>query len=157
VDYAQIHLNFRSGAVAHLEASWAVPANFPFSTSLELCGTAGMLQMDNSEQSTSIEVYAPGAPISKSAPMEFNGYFHEIDAFIKAVEEKRERAPVDVSDVVHPLEVALAAKQSIRTGKLVRLSSCSAPSAPSAGSADGPSASFAGSADGPSAPGASSA
>jgi UDP-N-acetylglucosamine 3-dehydrogenase len=121
VDYAQIHLNFASGAIAHLEASWAVPTSFPFTTSLEICGSEGMLQMDNSEQSTSLETFLHGCHPSKSGPSEFNGYFYEIDAFVKAIINKETKAPIDVSDVVHPLEVAMAAKQSIRSGKTIKL------------------------------------
>jgi UDP-N-acetylglucosamine 3-dehydrogenase len=121
VDYAQIHLNFQSGAVAHLEASWAVPPSFPFTTSLEMCGTNGMLQMDNGEQSTSIELFPPSCAACKSGPIEYNGYFFEIDAFIKAILNGAERAPIDVMDVMHPLEVAMAAKASIRSGKTISL------------------------------------
>lgn len=123
VDYAQIHLNFRSGAIAHVEASWAVPTEFPFTTSLELCGTDGMLQMDNSEQSNSLEVFVQSLPPAKSAPIEQNGYFYEIDAFVKAINERQKIAPISVSDVIHPLEVALAAKESIRSGKTIHLQS----------------------------------
>lgn len=121
VDYAQIHLNFKCGAIAHLEASWAVPNSFPFTTALEICGSGGMMQMDNSGQSTSLEVYLQGTPVHTSAPMEYNGYFFEIDAFIKAILEKHERPPIGVNDVIHPLEVALSAKESIRSGKTVQL------------------------------------
>lgn len=122
VDYAQIHLNFKSGAIAHLEASWAVPNSFPFTTSLEICGSGGMLQMDNSNQSHSLEVFTQGTPVSCSAPIEYNGYFFEIDAFIKAIIEKKDRAPISVDDVINPLQVALAAKESIHTGKTIYVS-----------------------------------
>jgi UDP-N-acetylglucosamine 3-dehydrogenase len=121
VDYAQIHLNFASGAIAHLEASWAVPPSFPFTTMLEMCGSGGMLQMDNSDQATSIELFPPTGAASKAGPIEFNGYFFEIDAFIKAICANETRAPIDIMHVQHPLEVALAAKESIRTGQLVSL------------------------------------
>jgi predicted dehydrogenase len=121
VDYAQIHLNFASGAIAHVEASWAVPANHPFTTSLEMCGSKGMIQMDNSDQNTSLELYPPSGAASKAAPIEYNGYFHEINAFVQAIINNETRAPIDVADVLHPLDVALAAKQSIRTGKLVNI------------------------------------
>lgn len=121
VDYAQIHLNFASGAIAHVEASWAVPTSFPFSTSLEICGSNGMIQMDNSEQNTALELYPPSGAASKAAPIEYNGYFHEINAFVLAILNGDKRAPIDAGDVLHPLDVALAAKQSIRTSKLVNV------------------------------------
>lgn len=122
IDYAQIHLNFKSGAIAHVEASWAVPHSFPFTTSLEICGSDGMLQMDNSDQNTSLEIFPDSASAAKSGPHEYNGYFHEIDAFIKAVQQKESKPPVGVADVIHPLQVALAAKESIRTNSLIKLS-----------------------------------
>lgn len=121
IDYAQIQLNFASGAIAHVEASWAVPPTFPFSTSLEMSGTNGLIQMDNSEQATSLELYPPSGAVAKSKPIEYNGYFGEIDAFVDAIVNKAERAPIDVCDVLHPLEVALAAKESIHTGKIISL------------------------------------
>lgn len=121
IDFVQVHLTFETGAIAHLEASWAVPDTYPFTTALEISGTAGMLSMDNSPQATSLEQTIKGQPMARSAPSERNGYFFEQDAFFAAVKQNNCKSPVSVDDVLHPLEVALAAKQSIKTGENVSL------------------------------------
>jgi predicted dehydrogenase len=121
VDYVQTQLNFKSGAVAHVEAIWATAAQFPFTTSLEICGTAGMLSFDNSAYLSSLEWCRDDQATVRSSPTEFNAYFHEDDQFLKAVQTHSVLPPVTVEDVVHPLQVVLAAKESIKTGEIVQV------------------------------------
>lgn len=117
VDYVQLHLNFESGAIAHVEAAWVHSDAYPFSTSLEISGTEGILSIDNSPGRASLEV-VDGASVSASTPVDLNGYYFQQDAFFKAIQTQG-RSPVPPSAVIHPLAVALAARNSVRSGEVV--------------------------------------
>jgi len=47
-DHALMILRFKHDGIAHVEASWAVPDQAPFTTYFELAGTKGWLNVDNS-------------------------------------------------------------------------------------------------------------
>ena len=47
-DHALMILRFEQNGIAHVEASWAVPDQAPFTTYFELAGTKGWLNVDNS-------------------------------------------------------------------------------------------------------------
>ncbi len=119
VDYVQTQLNFRSGAIAHVEGVWASAKSYPFTTSLEISGTKGMLSMDNSGFLTSLEITGSNNQPQRMSPAEFNGYYHEDDAFLRAIISGAKDSPIGVDDVIHPLEVVMAAKESIKTGQVV--------------------------------------
>lgn len=118
IDYAQIHLNFASGAIAYLEANWALPENFPFSTAIEITGTGGMIAADNSDSRASFQLTLNGQKRVTAAIAELNGYHYEQDAFLQAVQNNRQ-TPVSAAAALYSLRLAIAAKESVKTGKLI--------------------------------------
>ncbi|CAN5297005.1 inositol 2-dehydrogenase [soil metagenome] len=127
VDYAQIHFNFESGAIAYLETNWALPDNFPFSTAIEITGTAGMIAADNTDKRASYQLTVNGQNRVTSAISELNGYHYEQDAFLRAVQDKA-KTPMQASAALYSLRLAIAAKESIKTGELVTVAKTDASS-----------------------------
>ncbi len=127
IDYAQIHFNFESGAIAYLETNWALPENFPFSTAIEITGTDGMIAADNTDKRASYQLTVNGEKRVTSAISELNGYHYEQDAFLRAVQDKAE-TPMHASAALYSLRLAIAAKESIKTGQLVTVAKTSATS-----------------------------
>ncbi len=127
IDYAQIHFNFESGAIAYLETNWAVPENFPFSTAIEISGTKGMVCADNTDVRASYQLTINGEKRINSAVSELNGYHYEQDAFLRAV-QNNSPTPIPARSALYSLRLAIAAKESIKTGKEVILSQATSPS-----------------------------
>jgi predicted dehydrogenase len=127
VDYAQIHFNFESGAIAYLETNWALPDSFPFSTAIEITGTGGMIAADNTDKRASYQLTVNGQKRITSAISELNGYHYEQDAFLQAVQNKTQ-TPMQASAALYSLRLAVAAKESIKTGQLVSVAKPSAAS-----------------------------
>lgn len=125
VDYAQIHFNFDSGAIAYLETNWALPENFPFSTAIEITGTGGMIAADNTDKRASYQLTLNGHKRVSAAIFELNGYHYEQEAFLKAVQEKA-TTPMEAAAALYSLRLAVAAKESIRTGQLVTVAKTTA-------------------------------
>lgn len=117
-------LRFRSGAMAHVEASWALPKGSEFRTTFELVGTDGQLCYDSSRdcplrtQRTS-EV---GSLVTYDNPLsdELNPYRLELSAFLDAV-RKNQEPPVSGEDAFCALQLALAVKESAMTGRVVHI------------------------------------
>jgi predicted dehydrogenase len=121
VDHALISLRFASGAIGHIEGSWAFPAG-NFRTSLELAGTEGLLAHD-SDQAKPLEVQyhagaEPASPpaLGSPAPMSDDPYFQEFQHAIEAI-ESGSAFLVTPDDALAALRVALAALESLRTGR----------------------------------------
>lgn len=117
-------LRFASGAMAHVEASWALPKGSEFRTTFELVGTDGQLCYDSSRdcplrtQLSSDEE----ASLFYDNPLseEMNPYRAELAAFLHAVEYTLEPV-VTASEAIAALQIALAAKESAQSGKVVRI------------------------------------
>ncbi len=128
-DHVLMVLRFRKGCIAHVEASWAMPGLHPFTTSLEVAGTKGMLNLDN--QSTppitittdkKVERLNPETrPWVQGMPFPIDPYYAEIRHFATCVLEDREPM-MDGEESRKTLEVVLAAADSGRSGKPVELS-----------------------------------
>jgi predicted dehydrogenase len=121
VDHALITLRFASGAIGHIEGSWAFPAG-NFRTSLELAGTEGLLAHD-SDQAKPLEVQyhagaEPASPpaLGSPAPMSDDPSFQEFQHAIEAI-ESGSAFLVTPDDALAALRVALAALESLRTGR----------------------------------------
>jgi predicted dehydrogenase len=120
VDHALITLRFASGAIGHIEGSWAFPAG-NFRTSIELAGTEGLLAHD-SDQAKPLEVQyhagaAPASPpaLGNPAPISDDPYFQEFQHALDAIESGSPFL-VTPDDALAALRVALAAIESLRTG-----------------------------------------
>jgi UDP-N-acetylglucosamine 3-dehydrogenase len=127
-DHALMILRFRKGCIAHVEASWAMPKPYPFTTSLEIAGTKGILNLDN--QSTipitvitdkGIDRISPETlPWIPGMPFPIDPYVAEIRHFYECILEDR-KPLTDGEESRRSLEVVLAAAESAASGKPIDL------------------------------------
>ncbi|NQX70440.1 Gfo/Idh/MocA family oxidoreductase [Paenibacillus alba] len=124
LDYALVTLQFASGAVANVEANWGFPG--PFQTKAEIAGNAGIV-IANSLNSSSLKIQkAPSASAASAfvtipeSPGFQSPYELELQHFITSILTGSE-AIVTARDAYKALELALAAIESVQTGKAVHL------------------------------------
>jgi predicted dehydrogenase len=124
-----ITLRFANGAIGHIEGSWAFPAG-TFRTFLEIAGSEGVLQHD-SLQTTPLTVLmhadaaAEGGKVTVPGGMiadEDDPYYRELKHFLDCLETGQDFL-VAPEDGLAALKVALAAIESVRTGRVVELES----------------------------------
>lgn len=116
---------------AMLEASYALPAGFPFQMAFRLTGASGCLDFrfggvaqvdERATAQTHLVLYRAGAaPEPLSAPAE-DGYAAEIRYFVDCLLENRHPAVATLAEARDVLTIALAARQSLETGTVVALS-----------------------------------
>lgn len=115
---------------AVLEASYAFPPGFPFQMSFRLTGEAGCVdflfggvaQVDQrAAAQTNLVLYRPGAAPEFLTPPAEDGYQAEIRYFCACLMEDRAPAVATLAQAREVLTIALAAKQSLETGAVVRL------------------------------------
>ncbi len=123
VDHALITLRFASGAIGHIEGSWAFPAG-NFRTSIELAGTEGLLVHDSDDaQPLDVRYHSGEAPagapvIGHPARLDDDPYYQEFQHFLDALDSGAAFL-VTPHDALAALRVALAAIESQRTGRPV--------------------------------------
>ena len=123
-DYALVTLGFASGAIAQIEGGWAYPKG-TFRTSIDIAGSEGLIEWHSDSSSTiksflkvgDAEVDAVGIP---SSVLSEDPYTTQIKHFQHAITTN---TPFDVSpeDALAALEIALAARESLATGRAVHL------------------------------------
>ena len=123
-DYALVTLGFASGAIAQIEGGWAYPKG-TFRTSLDIAGSQGLIEWHSDSSSTiksflevgDAEVDAVGIP---SSVLSEDPYTTQIKHFKHAITTN---SPFDVTpeDAIAALEIALAARESLATGRAVHL------------------------------------
>lgn len=115
-DYALTTLTFDSGAIAHVESTWMDPNGYR--ATFEVSGSEGLIQYD-SRQVQTLRTHAQGKA-AQEAPLlgSDDPYFRQLRAFVAAIDG----APVAVTGVegFNALAVAFAARESARTGKVLR-------------------------------------
>jgi predicted dehydrogenase len=122
-DYALAIIRYESGAMAHVEGSWAHPGGFY--TAFELAGSDGLCRFDSAEaaplrvQVRAAEGKAPGVAVPES-PVAESPYLLEDRHFVGCIEEG-DTPVVTAADAILAARVALAAAQSAETGKAVEL------------------------------------
>lgn len=122
VEYALVTLRFKNGVIAHVEGSWA---HSGFFTTFEVAGTDGLLYFDSrtaspirifvrrkGEEKAAVEV--PESPVNESP------YLREIRHFVECVAHNRE-PEITGRDALEAIRIALAALESMKTGKPVTL------------------------------------
>lgn len=125
-DYALITLRFRSGALGHVEGTWADPGGFK--VTFEVAGTEGLLEYNHNQPSSPPFVAAvqrgaeagPGVPVPES-PVAVSPYQAELDHFLTSL-TLGTTPRVSPRDGLEAVRLALAANESIRTGEPVSLS-----------------------------------
>lgn len=122
-DHALITLRFASGAIGHVESSWAFPQGV-FRTFVELAGTEGILVHDSDDVRPLDVRYkegmVPATPPPSSAPAVSGDdpYLAELQHFLDVLDGRAELI-VTPRDAVEALRVALAALASMRDGRPV--------------------------------------
>lgn len=118
--YALVVMRLESGAICHVEGSWAHPPGSPFTTRLEVAGTKGLYTTDNQ---SSIPLYTQrnqdGSYVSQpESPFPADPYALELKAFYDAIESDTE-PPVSGEDALRTLRVVLAGYTSAQLGQPV--------------------------------------
>lgn len=120
-DHALITLRFTSGAIGHIEASWASPVG-QWRTRLEIAGDDGMLEWDSEGEAPITRIVANEAGTGKNRTTispygaDINPYKAELAHFLHCL-ETGEPMRVTPQDGLMAVKVALAAIESARTGK----------------------------------------
>lgn len=124
-DYALVTLRFRSGAIGHVEGTWADPGGFK--VTIEIAGDEGMLEY-NFNQPTGPPFKAaltqgdgPSAGVAvPESPTGQNPYQLELEHFLDSV-ERGVTPSVTPQDGREAVRIAIAALHSIHTGEPVNL------------------------------------
>lgn len=124
-DYALVTLRFRSGAIAHVEGTWADPGGFK--ATLEIAGDKGLLEYNFNQPTgtpfrsalSDSQSARAGVAIPES-PMEINPYQAELQHFIDCIEEGVTPS-ITPRDGTEAVRIAEAALESIRSGQPVTL------------------------------------
>lgn len=116
-DYALTTLQFDSGAIAHVEATWMDPSGFR--VTLEVCGSGGMIEYD-SRLTPSLRTSIDGSPTVNEAPLNptDDPYYNQLTGFVTAIREGKE-PPVTGFDGLMAVSIATAAIESAKTGEVV--------------------------------------
>ena len=128
-DHALILLRFRNGALAHVEASWAMPKTCPFTMTLEIYGSKAMVAYSNLDgtpitvsRDDSAESHSPiTLPYSASIlPFPIDPYRDELQDFVNLVLGEGEPR-VRPEEARESLRICLAARESSKRGEEVRI------------------------------------
>jgi UDP-N-acetylglucosamine 3-dehydrogenase len=126
LDYALLNLQLESGALAHVEGSWAHPVG-SFRQSVEICGAQGMLSYDSLScanfkvVSTAETESAPSSRISlPEADPSSDPYFTEVSHFVDCIRSHRQ-PDVSWEDSLRSCQLAFLAIESVRQGIPLRL------------------------------------
>jgi predicted dehydrogenase len=123
-DYALVTLGFESGAMAQIEGGWVYPKG-TFRTSLDIAGSQGLIEWHSDDSSTIKSFLEPqhsdadAVGIPNSVLIE-DPYVTQIKHFKQALETN---TPFEVTpqDALAALEIALAARESLQSGRAVNL------------------------------------
>ncbi len=113
-DYALTTLEFESGAIAHVEATWLDPSGFR--TTLEVCGDAGMIEFDSRRVGTLRRHTEANSQVESPVAGSEDPYYCQGRAFVETVTGKI-AAPVTALDGLKAVAIARAAIESCLTGK----------------------------------------
>jgi predicted dehydrogenase len=124
-DFALVTLRFRSGAMAHVEGTWADPGGFK--VGFEIAGDSGLLEYNFNQPSgvafTSVSTVEEGARagvVIPENPTGRNPYQEEIAHFLRCL-ETGEQPIITPRDGLEAVRICEAAIESARTGRVVSL------------------------------------
>lgn len=122
--YAQVILRHKSGPMALIEGGWAYPPGV-FRTALDLSGTDGLIEWSSDEHAPvrSFTLTREGSAAAVGLPtsgLSDDPYALELQHAYRAI-VSGEPFEVTPQDALEALRIALAAKESIRSGKPVHL------------------------------------
>jgi predicted dehydrogenase len=124
-DYALVTLRFTSGAMALIEGGWAYPKGV-FRTAIDIAGTDGLIEW-NSDASSTLRPFLEntvldgvpdvGLPVSILAEDPYETQIRHV----KHALETNTPFLVTPQDALEALRIALAARMSLQTGRVVKL------------------------------------
>lgn len=125
LDHALVILTHKSGAISHIEGSWAYPPPM-FRTRFEISGSGGMIDHD-SQAATPIDIFmhkrddgqTPDIP-TPTSPIREDPWTTQIKAFYRALVDDLP-LPVPAEEGLAALQIGLAAIESARTKKAINL------------------------------------
>ncbi|MCE9560362.1 MAG: Gfo/Idh/MocA family oxidoreductase [Armatimonadetes bacterium] len=120
-DYGLATLEFESGAIAHVEATWLDPAGFR--TTFEVCGSEGMIEYDSRHNVALRTTSGTGAWTDSGIVAGDDPYFNQLSAFVSVVSDLP-HLPVTALDGVMAVSIAESAIQSAKTLRPVVVSNC---------------------------------
>ena len=123
-DYALVTLRFASGAMAQIEGGWAYPPGV-FRTALDIAGSEGVIEWHSDASATMQSFLEPrretasavGLPLSALTEDPYETQLRHVKYAI----ETNTDFLVTPQDALEALRIALAARQSLRTGRAVAL------------------------------------
>lgn len=125
LDHAYAILTHDSGALSHVTGSWAYSSP-TFRTSLEIAGSHGLIEYDSAAAPPIVSYLRPRAsdaagPVGlPGSPTAEDPYRLELREFLRAMVDGTP-ARVEARDGLSALRIALAADESARSGRVVRL------------------------------------
>jgi myo-inositol 2-dehydrogenase/D-chiro-inositol 1-dehydrogenase len=114
-------VRYENGAMGQVEASWAHPVARGFKAVVEVTGTAGRISWDY-DSINGGAMYRTDGSTTWFHPLGERGYRGEVAAFVDAVRAGGP-SPVPVEAGFEAARTALAARESLRTGQPVDLTS----------------------------------
>lgn len=123
-DYALITLGFENGAMALIEGGWAYPAGV-FRTSMDIAGSKGLIEWQSDDSQTIKPFLKPKEPgkvarVGIPSSGTEDPYVTEIKHAYEAIRDNKPFL-VTAEDGLEALRLALAAKESLKTGQVVFL------------------------------------
>ena len=126
LDHAYISLRFASGAIGHIDASWALPPG-NFRTRLEIGGDQGLIEWDSLQPAPLIGLMRDATHADQSHPFNANPvaphdepYYAQLAHFLTCL-EMGQPFRVSARDALAALKIALAAIQSMQIGHPVEI------------------------------------
>jgi predicted dehydrogenase len=124
-DYALVTLRFANGGIAHIEGGWAYPPG-NFRTSIDIAGTDGVLEW-TSDTAEPLHTYLAHPPATEAADVgvpaslaEESPFTAELRHFYTALLNNQPFS-VTAEDGLAALQIALAARESLRTGRSITI------------------------------------
>jgi myo-inositol 2-dehydrogenase/D-chiro-inositol 1-dehydrogenase len=117
--YALVNIRFQDGGIGLVEVSWAHPRAQSLLVRTELAGTRGRLHWDY-DGIASMQVIRDDAGKRNLVMVGEDSFAAEIADFVRCVEEDA-RPSIPGEEALEALRIALAALESLETGKAVEL------------------------------------
>lgn len=115
--YALATVRYANGAVARIETSWAHPPSRGFKLGCELVGTRGRISWSYDHMMAAV-LHPTEGDVEWYPTLGEEGFVAELRAFVTAIRSGGP-SPVPAAEGIDALRTALAALESVRTGRTV--------------------------------------
>ncbi|XVH33131.1 Gfo/Idh/MocA family protein (plasmid) [Haloferacaceae archaeon DSL9] len=117
-EHGHVVLRFENGAVGYVEASWGLPSGHELTSSFEIAGDGGLLELDSDD--TTVETMTEGGAQTATSPVCSDGYRRQLEAFLESIRSGTE-PPVTAADAIETLRLSIAANRSAEENRPVAL------------------------------------